>query len=157
MFLQREKDHAIALSVGKSKNMIHFKATISLLVASLATSVLFGAGTNTYAQSANYKNTRAYKDAFSCGKESLQNDPSGNSAVPYCIGNSRDPSKTEIQAFKDAAAAQNGGTKKSAKAQASTKPKIDQKCYDDFYRQVRSMGVVDAEDEAEIRSRCTVK
>ncbi len=98
--------------------MIHLKTIIRLLATGLVTSVLLGAGTNVYAQSANYKKTREYKDAFACGKESLQNDPSGNSAVPYCIGNSHDPSKIEMQAFKDATAAtKNGVTKKSSKAQ----------------------------------------
>jgi hypothetical protein len=39
----------------------------------------------------------------------------------------------------------------------SAKPKINQKCYDDLYRQARAMGVVDAEDEGKIRDMCAAK
>jgi hypothetical protein len=72
---------------------------------------LFCLGITSATHAADYKNTRAYKDAFSCGKESLQTDPSGNSTVSYCIGNSRDPSKVELQAFKDAVAEVKGAPK----------------------------------------------
>jgi hypothetical protein len=118
--------------------MISIKTSIRLLGATIAISALLGASMNAHAKTANYKNTRAYKDAFACGKESLQSDPSGNSAVPYCIGNSHDPSKVEMQAFKDATAAQNGGTKPSFKAQGSGKPKFDQNCYDTKLKDFRS-------------------
>ncbi|ONN65857.1 hypothetical protein BTM36_13740 [Herbaspirillum sp. VT-16-41] len=72
-------------------------------------------GFNTDVQAADYKNTRAYKDAFACGKESLESDPSGNSTVSYCLGNSRDPSKVELQAFKDAVAAEKSSKSKKNK------------------------------------------
>jgi hypothetical protein len=101
--------------------MNSLKTTIRLLAATVAINALFGAGMNAHAQAANFKNTRAYQDAFTCGKESLQSDPSGNSAVSYCIGNSRDPSKIELQAFKDVAG-QHGSAKKPANAQALGKP-----------------------------------
>lgn len=84
-----------------------------LLATSLAAGTLLLLGFNAYVQAADYRNTRAYKDAFACGKESLESDPSGNSTVSYCIGNSRDPSKVELQAFKDAVAA--GKSSKSEK------------------------------------------
>ncbi|MCY1532276.1 hypothetical protein D9M68_675390 [compost metagenome] len=76
-----------------------------LFAAALTTSVLLGASPNALAHPANYKNTREYQDAFACGKESLESDPSGNSAVSYCVGNSRDPSRIEMQAYKDAVTA----------------------------------------------------
>lgn len=86
------------------------------LTASLAIGALLFLGFNAHVQAADYKNTRAYKDAFACGKESLESDPSGNSTVSYCIGNSRDPSKVELQAFKDAVAAgKSGNPKKPSK------------------------------------------
>ncbi|RSE74712.1 hypothetical protein [Achromobacter denitrificans] len=84
-------------------------APLRLLAAALTTSVLLGAGANALAQSANYKNSREYQDAYACGKESLESDPSGNSAVSFCVGNSRDPSKIEMQAYKDAATAAKRG------------------------------------------------
>lgn len=87
-----------------------------LLATSLAAGTLLLLGFNAHVQAADYKNTRAYKDAFACGKESLESDPSGNSTVSYCIGNSRDPSKVELQAFKDAiAATKSGNSKKPSK------------------------------------------
>lgn len=88
-------------------------ALTRLLATSLAAGALLFLGFNAHVQAADYKNTRAYKDAFACGKESLESDPSGNSTVSYCIGNSRDPSKVELQAFKDAVAA--GKSSKSEK------------------------------------------
>ncbi|WP_075257031.1 hypothetical protein [Herbaspirillum camelliae] len=82
------------------------------LATSLATGALLFLGFNAHIQASDYKNTRAYKDAFACGKKSLESDPSGNSTVSYCIGNSRDPSKVELQAFKDAVAAGKSGSPK---------------------------------------------
>ncbi|MFL9925046.1 hypothetical protein PQR62_12280 [Herbaspirillum lusitanum] len=84
------------------------------LAASLATGALLLFGFNAHVQASDYKNTRAYKDAFACGKESLEADPSGNSAVSYCIGNSHDPSKVELQAFKDAVASAKGSATRRA-------------------------------------------
>ncbi|WP_157137709.1 hypothetical protein [Herbaspirillum lusitanum] len=96
--------------------MFNFNAVTRPFTASLVTSALLCLSFNTHVQAADYKNTRAYKDAFTCGKESLQSDPSGNSTVSYCIGNSRDPSKVELQAFKDAVATgKNGNPKKPSK------------------------------------------
>jgi hypothetical protein len=83
--------------------MITLKVTARMLTAGIFISAIYAMETSAIAQTGNFKNTRAYKDAFSCAKDSLQEDPSGNSIVAYCIGNSRDPSKIEMQAFKDAA------------------------------------------------------
>ena len=94
--------------------MINLIALTRPLAASLATGALLFLGCNAPVQAADYKNTRTYKDAFACGKESLEADPSGNSAVSYCIGNSRDPSKVELQAFKDAVASAKGSATKRA-------------------------------------------
>lgn len=79
-------------------------AAIRLAAATLATTALLGAGLSAHAQPANYKNSREYQDAYKCGKESLDSDPTGNSTVMYCVGNSHDPSKIEMQGFKDAVA-----------------------------------------------------
>lgn len=96
--------------------MFNFNAVTRQLATSLATGALLCLIFASHVQAADDKNTRAYKDAFSCGKESLESDPSGNSTVSYCIGNSRDPSKVELQAFKDAiASAKAGLAKKNAK------------------------------------------
>jgi hypothetical protein len=91
--------------------MMTYRPTISILTAALATGLIFSAAGNACAQAASYKNTREYKEAFACGKESLGSDPSGNSTVSYCIGNSRDPSKVELQAFKDAVSGAKAGSK----------------------------------------------
>lgn len=96
--------------------MFNLSALTRPLATSLTTGALLLFGVNAYVQAADYKSTRAYKDAFACGKESLESDPSGNSTVSYCIGNSRDPSKVELQAFKDAVAAgKSGNPKKPSK------------------------------------------
>lgn len=96
--------------------MLNFNAITRRIAASLATGMLLCMGFNIHAQAGDYKKTPAYKDAYTCGKESLESDPSGNSAVSYCIGNSRDPSKVELQAFKDAVtSAKADSTKKSVK------------------------------------------
>jgi len=91
--------------------MMTFKPTSSMLAITLAAGFILSAGGNAYAQAANYKSTREYKDAFACGKESLETDPTGNSTISYCIGNSRDPSKVELQAFKDAVTGAKAGSK----------------------------------------------
>ncbi|QNB06020.1 hypothetical protein G5S34_03970 [Herbaspirillum frisingense] len=96
--------------------MFNFKAITRPIAVSFAIGTLFCLDFNANVQAADYKNTHAYKDAFACGKESLESDPSGNSAVSYCIGNSRDPSKVELQAFKDAVA-----TTKASSAKKNTK------------------------------------
>ena len=93
-----------------------FKPTTSVFAAALTMSLIFSANGNVYAQAGNYKNTRQYKDAFACGKESLESDPSGNSTVSYCIGNSRDPSKIELKAFKDAVDEAKSGNPKTPRA-----------------------------------------
>lgn len=92
--------------------MFNFHAVTRRLSAGLAAGTLLCLSFNAHVQAADYKNTRTYKDAFACGKESLGSDPSGNSTVSYCIGNSRDPSKVELQAFKDAVASVKGGAAK---------------------------------------------
>ncbi len=62
---------------------------------------------------ADYKNMQIYKDAYACALEGLLKDgvnPSQNSLISYCVGNAYDPSKVEIQGFKDAiVAARNKG------------------------------------------------
>lgn len=95
--------------------MFKFSLNTRLIRAGLVASVVIGISSSAGAQQANYKNTRAYKDAYACGKESLQSDPTGNSTVSYCIGNSHDPSKIELQAFKDAVS----DAKASSKAKKS--------------------------------------
>ena len=92
--------------------MFNFNSITRQIAAGLTIGTLLCLGFNVHAQAADYKKTRAYKDAFACGKESLESDPSGNSTVSYCIGNSRDPSKVELQAFKDAVASVKGGAAK---------------------------------------------
>ncbi len=80
----------------------------------LASAALLAISGPAAAQPANYKNTREYKEAYKCGKESLESDPSGNSTVSYCVGNSHDPSKIEMQGFKDAVADAKRGPSASA-------------------------------------------
>lgn len=50
----------------------------------------------------NYKNSSTYKSSYDCAMEALKEDSSA-SPIAYCIGNSHDPSKVELQAFADAA------------------------------------------------------
>lgn len=49
--------------------------------------------------SPNYKDSNDYKSAYKCAKEGLKE---GFGPVSFCVGNSRDPSKVEEQAYKDA-------------------------------------------------------
>ncbi len=84
--------------------MVNFNLNTRVLGIGLTASLVIGICSTAYSQPASYKTSRAYKEAYACGKESLQSDPTGNSTVSYCIGNSRDPSKVELQAYKDAVA-----------------------------------------------------
>ena len=49
--------------------------------------------------SPNYKESNDYKSAYKCAIEGLKE---GSSPVSFCVGNSRDPSKVEEKAYKDA-------------------------------------------------------
>lgn len=49
--------------------------------------------------SPNYKDSNDYKSAYKCATEGLKE---GFGPVSFCVGNSRDPSKVEEQAYKDA-------------------------------------------------------
>ncbi|WP_454690547.1 hypothetical protein [Achromobacter aloeverae] len=87
---------------------------IRMVITTLTATTLLGPGLSATAQPANYKNSREYKDAYKCGKESLESDPTGDSAVMFCVGNSHDPSKIEMQGFKDAVADARLGTRARA-------------------------------------------
>lgn len=55
----------------------------------------------------NIKNTPDYRNAYQCATDALAHhdvDPKGgeNGLTMYCIGNSHDPSKAELQGFRDA-------------------------------------------------------
>lgn len=49
----------------------------------------------------NGHDTSEYKEAYSCAMESFK-DGYGGGPAAYCVGNSRDPSEIEEQAYKDA-------------------------------------------------------
>lgn len=51
---------------------------------------------------ADYKNSATYKDAYSCAVKSFKEMGNKDSIFGYCIGNSHDPSKIELIAFRDA-------------------------------------------------------
>lgn len=51
--------------------------------------------------SPNHKDSAEYKEAYKCAMESFK-DGYGNGPAAYCIGNSRDPSEIEEEAYKDA-------------------------------------------------------
>lgn len=59
---------------------------------------------------ADYKNTRSYKDAYSCGVAELKDGSPRDvgSLIATCVGNSHDPDKAEIQGFRDAISASRG-------------------------------------------------
>lgn len=81
----------------------HKKPTvkISSIIFSFITSAFFVIPTNAEAQV--NKNSDDYKNAYSCGIEAAKNGSTDvNSIISFCIGNSHDPSKTEIQGFNDA-------------------------------------------------------
>ena len=86
---------------------------ISFIIFSFFISTFFIFPTNAEAQV--NKNSRTYKDAYACGIEAIK-DGSANSIVSFCIGNSHDPSKTEMQGFNDAIA----NTRNSEKPAACT-------------------------------------
>ncbi|MCL2658222.1 MAG: hypothetical protein FWD62_12580 [Betaproteobacteria bacterium] len=53
------------------------------------------------------KNSPGYKEAYNCAMEALQSDPyyvtaKGSNFSAACVGNSRDPDKEDLQAWKDA-------------------------------------------------------
>lgn len=74
---------------------------ISSIIFSIISFTFFVISTNAKAQV--NKNSDEYKNAYSCGIEAAKNgSTSVNSIVSYCIGNSHDPSRTEIQGFNDA-------------------------------------------------------
>lgn len=51
--------------------------------------------------STNSRDTPEYKEAYACAMESFK-DGYGGGPAAYCVGNSRDPSDIEGQAYKDA-------------------------------------------------------
>ncbi len=55
----------------------------------------------TYASASGYKNTPEYKDAYKCATDSFK-EGYGSGPAAFCVGNSRDPSKIEEKAYKDA-------------------------------------------------------
>ncbi len=74
---------------------------ISSIIFSIISFTFFVISTNAKAQV--NKNSDEYKNAYSCGIEAAKNgSTSVNSIVSYCIGNSHDPSRTEIQGLNDA-------------------------------------------------------
>ena len=66
---------------------------ISLLVLSLSYMA--------YASASGYRNTPEYKDAYKCATDSFK-EGYGPGPAAFCVGNSRDPSKIEERAYKDA-------------------------------------------------------
>ncbi len=49
----------------------------------------------------SYKSSSEYKEAYSCASTYFK-EVGRDSPIPYCIGNSHDPSRIELMAFKDA-------------------------------------------------------
>lgn len=83
----------------------------------------------TQAQAESIKNSREYREAYACGlrtvkeqyDESVKNGYKldANSAVAFCVGNSYDPSRVQMQAYRDAV---------KAAVAARTKPSSNLAC-----------------------------
>lgn len=71
--------------------------TVTLLGAA---ALIFSITSN--AQAKNPTNSPEYKEAYQCAIENLQEGGEPGSAAGFCVGNSRDPSKTEERAYADA-------------------------------------------------------
>lgn len=86
------------------KNLINMIMKPSATTFYLIISTIFFFTTSAEAQI--NRNSRTYKDAYACGIEAIKNShtDTAESLVSYCIGNSHDPSKTELQGFNDAIA-----------------------------------------------------